>query len=91
MTCRPVGAPLAEQRDGFGAGHGVEAVERLVEHQHLRVVGDGLRQLDALAHAFAVGGHGAAGGRHHVRPLQRRRGALAAHSAWLMPCSAGTE
>ena len=66
MTCRPFVAPLAEQRDGFGARHGVQAVERLVEHQHLRIVRDGLRQLDALPHAFAVGGHGAVGGLRHV-------------------------
>jgi hypothetical protein len=34
--------------------HGVHPAERLVEQEHLRIVGQRLRHLDALAHAFAV-------------------------------------
>ena len=34
--------------------HGVHPAQRLVEQQHLGVVGEGLRHLDALAHPLAV-------------------------------------
>ena len=71
MTWRPSSPHCAEQGDGFGARHGVEAVERLVEHEHLRIVRDGLGQLDALPHALAVGGHGAVGGLGHADAFER--------------------
>ena len=47
-------APLAEERDGFGARQRVQAVERLVEHDDGGVVRDGLRELHTLPHAFAI-------------------------------------
>ena len=63
-------APLFEKLDGFVASHGIETVERLVQHQHGGAVRDGLRQLDALPHALAVGRDGAAGGFRHGNALQ---------------------
>ena len=76
MTWRPSSPHCLKQRDGFGAGHGIEAVERLVEHQHGRAVGDGLRQFDALPHAFAVSGDGAVGGFGHGNTLEGFLGQL---------------
>ena len=42
----------------------------------MRAVGDGLGQLDALAHAFAVGGDGAVGGFGHGDALEGFAGEL---------------
>jgi len=43
-----------EERDRLGARHRVEAVERLVEDDDLRVVRDRLSETDALAHPLAI-------------------------------------
>jgi hypothetical protein len=45
---------LPEQRDRLGAGHRVQPVQRLVEHDDLGVVGDRLGQSDPLPHPLAV-------------------------------------
>ena len=63
-------APLLEERDGFVASHGIEAVQRLVEHQDGGAVRDRLRQLDALPHAFAIGRDEAVGGLRHGNALE---------------------
>ncbi len=47
--------PFADQADRAPAGERVHARERLVEDEERGVVDDGLRELDALAHALAVG------------------------------------
>ena len=57
---------------------GVEAGERLVEHDHVGVVDDGLGHLDPLAHALGVGRASAGGRRGRARP---RPGPGAAASA----------
>ncbi len=44
----------AKQRDHFRAGERIQAVQRFVQHQHFRVVGQRLRQPDALPHPLAV-------------------------------------
>src|ERR1700676_680 len=59
-----------EEGDRFRAGHGVEAVERLVENQHGRMMRNRLSQANALAHPFAVTGHFAAGGLRHAGALE---------------------
>ena len=71
-------APLLEERDGFGAGQRVEAVQRLVEDDHLRIVRRGLRQFDALPHALAVGGHRAVARVGQADGFERGHGALVA-------------
>jgi hypothetical protein len=51
----PALAPQAlDQVHHAPAVDGVHAGQRLVQEQHLRVVGQGLGQLDALAHPLAV-------------------------------------
>ena len=67
ITWRPVRGQLLEQLDHLGAGHRVEAVQRLVEHQHRGLVGDRLGQLDPLAHALAVAGDPAVRRRRSAR------------------------
>ena len=66
----------AEQGDGFGAGEGIEAVERLIEDEDRRAVADGLGQLDALPHAFAVAGDFAFGGIHEIDALEGAPGQI---------------
>ncbi len=56
---------------------GVEPVQRLVEHEHLGIVGEREGDLDPLAHAFAVGAHIAAVRRIEIDEVQRVRRALA--------------
>jgi hypothetical protein len=53
-------------------------------------VRDGLRQFDALPHAFAVGGHGTVGGFGHGDALERFRVSLSASEA-IMPCTSRNE
>src|SRR6185503_10822042 len=45
---------LAEQRNRFRAHHRIETVERLVENQDNRLMGDRLCKPDTLPHSFAV-------------------------------------
>ena len=59
-----------KERDGFGASHGIEAVERFVENQHRRMMRNGLSQANALAHAFAVACDFAAGDLRHAGALE---------------------
>ena len=80
MTWRPSAAQFAEQRDGFGAHQRIEAVQRLIQHQHPRIVRDGLRQLDPLPHAFAVAGDFAVRGFGHAHALDRDFEASVRHS-----------
>ena len=49
----------------------IEPVEGLVENQQAGIVGEGLGQFRALAHAQRVGAHGAVHGGRHADPLQR--------------------
>ena len=65
---------LAEQSDGFGAHQRIQTVQRLIQHQHRRIVRDGQRQLDPLAHALAVPRDLAIGGVGHAQALDRRAG-----------------
>src|SRR5213075_3060658 len=51
-----------EQCHRFGTGHGIEAVQRLIEHQHRGVMGDRLSEPNALPHALAVSSDFAIGG-----------------------------
>src|SRR6185369_14253447 len=51
---KPFRGELAEQRDRFRAHHRIETVERLIENQYGRLVGDRLCQPDTLPHSFAV-------------------------------------
>ena len=59
-----------EQSDGLGACDGIQPVERLVQNKHRGMVGDGLRQTDALAHTLAVSSHLAPRDLRHAGPLQ---------------------
>ena len=78
MTWRPFWPHSFEQRDGFGARQGIEAVQRLIEDDHLRIVRRGLRQFDALPHAFAVSGHLAVARLGQPHGFERGHGALVA-------------
>jgi hypothetical protein len=49
-------AKLFEERNGFGARHGIQSVQRLIEDQHAWMMRDGLREPNLLPHAFAVAG-----------------------------------
>jgi hypothetical protein len=53
----PLGAEFLKQGQRLCARHGIEPVQRLVEDEDLGIVADRLRELDALPHALAVGGH----------------------------------
>ena len=90
MTCRPCLAPLLEERDGLGARQRVEPVERLVEDDHLRIVRGGLRQLDALPHALAVGGDRAVARLGQADGFERGHGALVALGVSSCRTRAGT-
>ena len=46
--------PGSEQADDVGAGERIETVERFVQHEYRRLMGDSLGQLDPLAHALRV-------------------------------------
>src|SRR5580693_3229990 len=59
-----------EQCDRFGASHGIEAVEWLVQNQHRRMMRNGLRQANALTHPFAVARHFAPGHWRHTSALE---------------------
>ena len=57
-----LGRHFAEHGDGFGADEGIEAVEGFIEDEDFGIVGDGLRELDALPHSLAVAADFAVGG-----------------------------
>jgi hypothetical protein len=65
------GAEVLEQRDEVHALHGVGAVERLVEHEHLRILDERGGDLRALPHALAERVDVAVGGIEHVDRAQR--------------------
>ena len=58
--------PVADHPDGLAPPERVHARERLVEDQQLGIVDERLRQLDALAHALAVGADLLVGRLHQV-------------------------
>src|SRR5207237_10096924 len=60
-----------KKRDRFRAGHGIKAVERFVENQHGGMMGDGLRETNALTHPFAIAGYLAPRHLGHASALQR--------------------
>ena len=66
MMLLPAAAPVANQPDRLAAAERVHARQRLVEDQQLRIVDDRLRELDALAHALAVGADLLVGGVHQI-------------------------
>ena len=68
--------PVANHPDGAAAGQRVHARQRLVENEQLRIVDDGLRQLDPLAHALAVGANLLVGRVHQVHGRQRTPGRI---------------
>ena len=76
-------AEAHDQVDDVAPLGGVEAVERLVEQQQLRVVGEGLGQLHALAHAVREAPQLAVGGVGEGDHLERaaRRGLVVADAA----------
>jgi hypothetical protein len=47
-------AKLFKERNGFGARHGVQSIQRLVEDQHSGPMRNRLREPNLLTHAFAV-------------------------------------
>jgi hypothetical protein len=47
--------PLLDHANRLPPRNGIHARERLIENQQLGIVHDGLGELDALAHALAVG------------------------------------
>src|SRR5204863_16294 len=59
------GGELLEQADRLGPHQRIQSVERLIQYQHARGVGDRLGELDPLAHAFAVPRNFSAGGVGH--------------------------
>ena len=78
----PILTPFAEERDGFGAGHGVETVERLVEHQYRRIPEQCCCDPETLAHAEREATHAASGNGLHPNDPEhlidpRRRNAVA--------------
>ena len=60
---------LAEQRDGFGTGQGVQPVQWFVEDEDFGSVSDCLCKLDALAHAFAEARDFTRGGFAQTHPV----------------------
>ena len=73
-TQRPSLAEPAEQLDHVGALARVEPGQRLVQDEHLRVVDERLRDLDALPHPLRVRGQLARVGRVELDALERARG-----------------
>ena len=80
-------AEALEQVDHVEPLAGVEAGERLVEHEHVGVVDEGLRHLHPLAHALGVGWPPGGGRRGRARRCRARRGPRASGSAtpWSRP------
>ena len=77
-TVLPSRPELLHEVDHAPAVHRVEPGHRLVEQQHLGLVGDRLRDLDALPHALAVAADLAVLRVQRARPVERRQRALLA-------------
>ena len=73
QTLPLLGQP-AEQGDELGPADRVDAAERLVEDQQLRVVQQRLGQLDALAHPLGVAAQPPLRPAGHADPFQHRPG-----------------
>jgi hypothetical protein len=65
-----------KKRDGFSAGHGIEAIEWLVENENRGTMRNGLREADALAHAFAVASDFSLGDLSHAGAIEGLGGEL---------------
>ena len=68
----PFGCPVAKEANRLAARERIHAGQRLVEDEQLGLVRQRLRQLDALAHALAVGADALVGGVFQVDLLERR-------------------
>ena len=71
ITVRPSRAELLEQRDEVQPLHGIGAVQRFVEHEHVRIAHERGRDLRALAHALAERVDVPVGDVEHLDRLQR--------------------
>ncbi len=70
----------AQAREGLHQGQALARVgarQRLVQHQHVGIVDQGLRDLDALAHALGVAAQPAIRRVEHLHGVQRLLGGLA--------------
>ena len=72
MTLRPCRGPVAEQPNRLAPRERIHPGQRLVEDEQLGLVRNRLRELDALAHAFAVGADALVGGVLQIDLLERR-------------------
>src|SRR3954467_4362614 len=54
---QPLPAERLEQLERLGTCHGIEPVQRFIEHEDGWVVTNGLRQANPLPHAFAISRH----------------------------------
>jgi hypothetical protein len=64
-------AEVVDQLDDLAAPRRVEAVQRLVEEQDARLVGERLCELDALAHALREAAHAPLGDVEQPDPVER--------------------
>ena len=69
-TVRPGRAQFPHQVDGLLARDRIHAVEGFVQEDDVRIVGQGLGQLDLLAHALGVAAQPAAGGVGQFEAIQ---------------------
>src|SRR5579871_3657276 len=60
-----------KQRNRLSARHWVKPIQRFIKHQNRGMMGNRLRQTDALPHAFAVTSHSAMRGVHQIYALNR--------------------
>ena len=75
ITWRPSWLPRPKKANRLAAREGIHPGQRLVEDEQFGLVRQRLRQLDALAHAFAVGADALVGGVFKVDQLEcRHRG-----------------
>ncbi len=68
----PVGRPVAKEANRLAARERIHPGQRLVEDEQFGLVRERLRQLDALAHALAVGADALVGGVLQIDLLERR-------------------
>ncbi len=66
--------PVLDQADGLAPHQRIHAGQGLVQDQQLGVVHQRLRELDALAHALAVGANLLPGGVEQIHAVERARG-----------------